>query len=131
MRQSGARAILTKPFELKQLRAAIFTTLNYLNPGSLALEKNDFDIENLHVLIVDDRSFGLAITDYNMPEMDGRELVKFIHNKSRQNTLPIIMITSEQDEKWLAVVKQAGVSAICDNPFDPKNLIEQIDTPAH
>jgi two-component system chemotaxis response regulator CheY len=39
------------------------------------------------------------------------------------------MISSERDENRLATVKQAGVSAICDKPFDPsyiKNLIEQI-----
>ena len=56
VRQSGACAILTKPFELNQLRAVIFTTLDYLNPGSLALDKDDFDVENLHVLVVDDSS---------------------------------------------------------------------------
>ena len=127
VRQSGACAILTKPFELKHLRAVIFTTLDYLNAGSLALEKDDFDIENLQVLVVDDsssarsylirvlknigikniteaengkrgaeivqgHSFDLVITDYNMPEMDGGELVEFIRNKSWQNALPIIMI---------------------------------------
>ncbi|MFZ1546475.1 MAG: response regulator [Candidatus Nitrotoga sp.] len=168
VRQSGACAILTKPFELKHLRAVIFTTLDYLNSGSLALEKDDFDIENLQILVVDDsssarsylirvlknigfkniteaengkrgaeivqgHSFDLVITDYNMPEMDGGKLVEFIRNKSWQNALPIIMITSERDEKRLAAVKQAGVSAICDKPFDPshiKNIIEQIFTPA-
>lgn len=56
VRQSGACAILTKPFEIKDLRAAIFTTLDYLNAGSLALEKDDFDIENLQILVVDDSS---------------------------------------------------------------------------
>jgi two-component system chemotaxis response regulator CheY len=164
VRQSGACAILAKPFELKHLREVIFTTLDYLNPGSLALEKDNFDIENLQVLVVDDsssarsylirvlknigikniteaengkrgaeivqgHSFDLVITDYNMPEMDGGELVEFIRNKSWQNTLPIIMISSERDESRLAAVKEAGVSAICDKPFDPshiKNLIEQI-----
>ena len=164
VRQSGACAILSKPFELNDLRAAIFTTLDYLNPGSLALEKDNFDVENLHILVVDDsssarsylikvlknigikniteaengkqgaeivqeRTFDLVITDYNMPEMDGRELVEFIRNKSWQSELPIMMITSERDEKRLAAVKQAGVSAICDKPFEPshiKNLIEEI-----
>jgi two-component system chemotaxis response regulator CheY len=66
--------------------------------------------------------------------MDGRELIEFIRNESWQNELPIMMITSERDEKRLASVKQAGVSAICDKPFEPshiKNLIEQIFTPAY
>ena len=168
VRQSGACAILTKPFELKDLRAAIFTTLDYLNPGSLALEEDNFDIENLQVLVVDDsssarsylikvlknigikkiteaengkigaelvegHSFDLVITDYNMPEMDGRELVEYIRNKSWQTELPVMMITSERDEKRLEAVKAAGITAICDKPFEPshiKNLIEQIFVPA-
>jgi two-component system chemotaxis response regulator CheY len=166
VRQFGASAILSKPFELKDLRAAIFTTLDYLNPGSLALETDSFDIDKLHVLVVDDssssrsylikvlknigikniaeaengkqgaeivqeHSFDLVITDYNMPEMDGRELIEFIRNKSWQTELPVMMITSERDEKRLAAVTQAGVSAICDKPFEPshlKNLIEQMFT---
>ena len=45
VRQSGACAILIKPFELKHLREVIFTTLDYLNLGSLALEKDNFDNE--------------------------------------------------------------------------------------
>jgi two-component system chemotaxis response regulator CheY len=169
VRQSGACAILTKPFELENLRTVLFTTLDYINLGSLALDKDSFDVENLHVLVVDDsssaraylirvlknigiksiteaengkrgseiiegHSFDLVITDYNMPEMDGGELVEFIRNKSWQNTLPIVMITSERDEKRLDAVRQSGVTAICDKPFDPsqiKNLIEQIFTATH
>jgi len=168
VRQSGACAILSKPFELKELRTAIFTTLDYLNPGSLALDMDNFDIDNLRVLVVDDSSsarsylikvlknigikniteaengkrgaemvqeysFDLVITDYNMPEMDGQGLVEFIRNKSWQTAVPIMMITSERDAQRLAAVKQAGVSAICDKPFEPshiKNLIEQLFVPA-
>ena len=164
VRQSGACAILTKRFELKHLLEVIFTTLDYLNHVNLALERDNFDIENLQVLVVDDsssarsylirvlknigikniteaengkrgaeivqeHSFDLVITGYNMPEMNGGELVEFIRNQSWQNALPIIMISSERDENRLAAVKQAGVSAICDKPFNPshiKNLIEQI-----
>jgi two-component system chemotaxis response regulator CheY len=56
VRQSGACAILMKPFELNELRSAIFTTLDFLNLGSLALENDNFDIESLQVLVVDDSS---------------------------------------------------------------------------
>ena len=166
VRQSGTCAILKKPYELKELRAAVFTTLDYLNPGSLALETDSFDIENLRVLVVDDSSsaraylirvlnnigikniteaengrrgaelvqgytFDLLITDYNMPEMDGRILIKFVRTKSWQSELPVLMITSEQDESRLEAIREAGVSEICGKPFEPahiKNLIEQIVT---
>ena len=167
VRQSGACAILTKPFDLSHLRSAIATTLDFLNPGSLAFDDDDFDIENLRVLVVDDSfsarsylvrvlknigmqfiteaengklgaaavqeaTFDLVITDYNMPEMNGGELVEFIRNKSWQSEIPIVMITSERDEQRLDAVRKAGVSAICDKPFEPmdiKNAIEQLFIP--
>lgn len=162
IRQSGACAILTKPFELKDMRTAIFATLDFINPGSLSLDGDDTGIENLNILVVDDshsarahlirvlknigfkniteaengrlgvealdrHSYDLVITDYNMPHMDGRELVEFIRTRSWQTQVPVIMITSERDEMRLAAVRQAGVSAICDKPFEPAQIKELIE----
>ncbi|MBI5451290.1 MAG: response regulator [Gammaproteobacteria bacterium] len=62
--------------------------------------------------------FDFIVTDYNMPEMDGRELIEFIRTKSSQPTLPILMVTSESDMRRLAAVEQGGASAICDKPFE-------------
>lgn len=81
------------------------------------------------VELVKDKFFDLIVTDYNMPEMDGRELVEFIRNKSTQATIPVLMVSSESDENRLAAVQQAGISAICDKPFEPQNvkaLLEQM-----
>ncbi len=75
------------------------------------------------------RFFDLVVTDYNMPNMDGRELVDEIRNHSGQASIPIMMVTSEENENRLAAVQQSGVSAICDKPFDPgsvKQLLQQI-----
>lgn len=60
----------------------------------------------------------LVITDYNMPEMDGRELTEYIRTQSWQNAVPILMVTSEQNMGRLAAVERAGVSAVCDKPFE-------------
>lgn len=68
------------------------------------------------------RSFDLVVTDYNMPEMDGQALVEFIRNDSDQPHLPVLMVTGEQDSARLASVRQAGISALCDKPFDLTNL---------
>ncbi len=61
----------------------------------------------------------LVVTDYNMPEMDGRELVEFIRQQSWQASVPILMVTSEADAGRLAAIQEAGVSGICDKPFEP------------
>lgn len=63
-------------------------------------------------------SFDLIVTDYNMPEMDGRELVEKIRTNPELSYLPIMMVTSEEGTSQLSAVKQAGVSALCDKPFD-------------
>jgi len=64
----------------------------------------------------------LVITDYNMPEMDGRELTEYIRTQSWQNNVPILMVTSEQNMGRLAAVERAGVSAICDKPFEAGSI---------
>ena len=64
----------------------------------------------------------LVITDYNMPEMDGRELTEYIRTQSWQNSVPILMVTSEQNVGRLAAVERAGVSAICDKPFEAGSI---------
>jgi len=75
---------------------------------------------------LNDSLFELIVTDFNMPEMDGRELSAFVREQSNQSSIPIIMVTSEQDKGRLAAVEKAGVSAICDKPFEPENVRQLI-----
>lgn len=79
--------------------------------------------------IIQEQYFDLIVTDYNMPEMDGKELVEFIRGKSWQSSVPVLMVSSESDQNRLAAVEQAGVSALCDKPFEPtlvKSLLEKM-----
>ena len=69
--------------------------------------------------VLDETMVDLIVTDYNMPEMDGREFVEYVRNQSWQRTVPILMVTSESNEGRLAAVEEAGVSGICDKPFEP------------
>ena len=74
------------------------------------------------VAILGESMVDLVITDYNMPEMDGRELTEYIRTQSWQATVPILMVTSEQNMGRLAAVERAGVSAICDKPFEAGSI---------
>jgi two-component system chemotaxis response regulator CheY len=71
-----------------------------------------------------DESFDLIITDYNMPEMDGKELIEHIRTELNNTFIPILMVSSENNQTLLSQVEQAGVSAICDKPFEPQNVKE-------
>ncbi|MFT5519832.1 MAG: two-component system chemotaxis response regulator CheY [Enterobacterales bacterium] len=66
--------------------------------------------------------FDLVITDLNMPIMDGNELIEHIRNESAHPYVPIMMVTSESNNARLEHVQQAGVSAICDKPFEPAHV---------
>lgn len=68
--------------------------------------------------MIQQESFDLIFSDYNMPKVDGHQLLKFIRHESNQPDVPVLMITTEGDESKLAAVQQEGVSAIVDKPFD-------------
>ncbi|MBI3143941.1 MAG: response regulator [Pseudogulbenkiania sp.] len=70
------------------------------------------------VPLINATHFDLVVTDYNMPHMDGKQLVEYIRTQSMQFTVPILMVSSETDQRRLAAVQDAGVSAVCDKPFD-------------
>lgn len=71
---------------------------------------------------VNSEYYDFVVSDYNMPVMDGMELVDRIRSSSNQSSIPVLMVTSETDENRLAAVQQAGVSAICDKPFEPATV---------
>ncbi|KPJ92132.1 MAG: chemotaxis protein CheY [Gammaproteobacteria bacterium SG8_11] len=78
--------------------------------------------------LIGDDFFDLIVTDYYMPEMDGKEFIERIREDSPQASVPILMVTSAaNDESRLAAVRQAGVSAICDKPFEPKKIKQLIE----
>ncbi len=165
VRQNGSSAILGKPFTIEQLKKALATVLDYLNPDNTKFALgNGIDLDQIKVLLVDDsRSartfirhvlenlgiqhiteaingrqaleiiqnhyFDLVVTDYNMPEMDGRELTEHIRTQSWLSTVPILMVSSESNQSRLAAVEQAGVSGVCNKPFEPavvKELLEKM-----
>lgn len=81
------------------------------------------------IYLIEDNMFDLVVTDYNMPEVDGRELTRYIREQSQQSHLPILMVTSESSDAHLANIEQDGVNALCDKPFEPqfvKKLLFQL-----
>lgn len=60
----------------------------------------------------------LIVSDYNMPVMDGAAFVEAVRRSSEFKDIPVMMVTSEQDGAKLNGVRQSGVSALVDKPFD-------------
>ncbi len=68
----------------------------------------------------------MLITDWNMPEMNGLELVKKVRADSRFTDLPIIMITTEGGKTEVITALKAGVNNYIVKPFTPQVLKEKL-----
>jgi len=78
------------------------------------------------VPVLDEQFFDFVVTDYNMPQMDGKALLEHIRSSSNQRSIPVLMVTSEGNMGNLAAVEQAGVSGICDKPFETDTVRSMI-----
>lgn len=69
----------------------------------------------------------LLITDYQMPRLDGFELVKRIREHESTRHLPVLMLTAKGFELAHSDVAEAwGVKAILPKPFSPRELIKHV-----
>lgn len=66
------------------------------------------------------QQFDLIITDINMPNMDGIELIRLI--RESHNATPILVITTEGGENVKQAGKAAGASGWIVKPFNPDTL---------
>lgn len=72
--------------------------------------------------ILSEQQFDLIVTDFNMPEVNGSELAQYVRNSSSHSHTPILMVTAQANEPQLANVKQSGIDALTDKPFEPATL---------
>ena len=68
----------------------------------------------------------MLITDWNMPEMNGLELVKKVRADERFTDLPIIMVTTEGGKAEVITALKAGVNNYIVKPFTPQVLKEKL-----
>ncbi len=68
----------------------------------------------------------MLITDWNMPEMNGLELVKKVRADERFADLPIIMVTTEGGKTEVITALKAGVNNYIVKPFTPQVLKEKL-----
>ena len=68
----------------------------------------------------------MLITDLNMPEVNGIELVESLRNMPDFKSTPVLMITSENQESIRKRARQAGVNEWMLKPFIPKQLVDAV-----
>ncbi len=72
------------------------------------------------------QNFDLVITDVNMPDINGLELISFIKNHPRYNHLSLIIVSTERSEEDLKKGLALGAMAYITKPFKANELQEAI-----
>jgi len=67
------------------------------------------------------------VTDWNMPGMQGIDLLKAVRADEKLRTLPVLMVTAEQKREQIIEAAQAGVNGYIVKPFTAATLKEKID----
>ncbi len=72
------------------------------------------------------QSFDLVITDVNMPNMDGIELIAHLRQLENYKYTPMLMLTTESTGDKKQAGKAAGATGWIVKPFDPDQLVSTI-----
>ena len=71
--------------------------------------------------------FDLVIADWNMPRMNGLDLVKAIRADEGLKTIPVLMVTAEASKENIIEAVKSGVSGYVVKPFSSDVLKEKIE----
>ena len=71
-------------------------------------------------------SFDMLLTDQVMPGMDGLTLIRSLRATERYAGIPILMLTTEADERIREQAREAGASGFLPKPFDPDQLMAAV-----
>jgi two-component system, chemotaxis family, chemotaxis protein CheY len=76
---------------------------------------------------IDEQPVDVVITDLNMPNMGGIELVKVLRSRSANTSIPIIMVTTVSRESKQDEARAAGVTAWVLKPYRPHQLLAAVE----
>ncbi len=92
-----------------------FTNIDEAEDGMVALQK------------LRSQKFDFVITDWNMPNLTGIELVQEIRKDPNLKHLPIMMVTAEAKKENIILALKSGVNNYIVKPFTPENVKAKIE----
>ena len=91
--------------------------------GPLIQEADDG--ENAMVMLKS-QPFDMVVTDWNMPNMTGIDLLRAIRAEASLKALPVLMVTAENNRDQIIAAAQAGVNGYIVKPFTAATLQEKL-----
>jgi two-component system, chemotaxis family, chemotaxis protein CheY len=100
------------------MRAMIRATIEALGDFDIFEAPNGFEA----LRILPQESFDLVITDINMPDINGLELVSFVKNNAQYRAIPLVIVSTEGSERDREKGLKLGADAYLVKPFSPEDL---------
>lgn len=91
--------------------------------GQLIQEADDG--ENAMVMLKS-QPFDMVVTDWNMPNMTGIDLLRAIRAEASLKGMPVLMVTAENNRDQIIAAAQAGVNGYIVKPFTAATLQEKL-----
>ncbi|MEI6895873.1 MAG: chemotaxis response regulator CheY [Psychromonas sp.] len=90
---------------------------------------NTFEADdgNTALPMLKEGGFEFVVTDWNMPIMQGIDLLKEIRKDPKLKHLPVLMVTAEAKREQIIEAAQAGVNGYIVKPFTAGTLKEKLD----
>ena len=104
------------------MRGFVTAALESAGPFAVTQAESGF-----HALKILPRSrYDLIITDINMPDINGLELVRFIRDSDVHKKTPLIIISTDGREADRDRGMKLGANAYLTKPFQPEQLLETV-----
>ena len=109
--------------DMSSMRRIIKNTLKQLGyPNTDEAEDGHKALEMVH-----NAPFDLVVSDWNMPNMNGLDLLKAIRQDPKLSALPVLMVTTEAEMDHILEAIRSGVNSYILKPFTPETMKEKID----
>ncbi|MBF0200935.1 MAG: response regulator [Desulfamplus sp.] len=114
--------------DMRSMRLSIRNMFKQLKLGRTIRHAED-GREGLKML--NEGMYDLAMIDWNMPVMNGVELLNHIRNSKKLRDMPVIMITAEADRETVTNVAETEIDAYLLKPLTMKSLEEKVKIVIH
>ena len=71
-------------------------------------------------------TYDLVVTDINMPDINGLELVSFVKSNDAYREIPVVIVSTESAERDRQKGLELGADAYLVKPFEPEDLRETV-----
>jgi two-component system chemotaxis response regulator CheY len=89
-------------------------------------EVEEADDGNVALARLKAEKFDFVVSDWNMPNMTGLELLKAVRADAQLKHLPLLMVTAEAKKENIVEAAQAGASGYIVKPFTAATLDEKL-----